>query len=240
MKNSNSGNERFYRDRLKVEVAAENAHKRLFRKHKAAFNQFFDLASKHGESHVRENHPDLAKSVDLVYASTEKLNEVRSDDQARRAALLESLIAEMKAMASADTQGGDPIVRLREDFRALSAFRAKYLDGVNVDFWLFNALSSVGLGAKAWLSGPVVKAWCEVKSVDPDMIVAALSIVSPLWKKEVGTSQDNASTVMSRVDDYPYDIDELLLNARNWWEADRGAVEILVAAREAAPAGPSI
>jgi len=240
MKISQSGNERFYRDRMKLEVAAENAHKRLFRKHKTAFNQFIDLISEREEAYVRENYPDLAKSADLVYASAKKLDEVRSDDQARLDALRESLVAEMKEMAAVGAEGADPIVKLRADFRMLSTFRVKFLDGVDVDFWLFNALSSVGYNARNWLSGPVIKAWCQVQNIDADSLVAALNIVSPLWEKRIRPPRDSVAAILSRLDDYPFDIDHLLLNVRHWREANHEVVEGMVIARGETPALPVI
>lgn len=231
MQASKSGNEKFYRDCIKAEIAVENAHKRLFRKHKDAFNRFFDLALEHGEEHVKKNFPELQKAVDIVYASSANLQKVKSDPQPRLDAVKESLVAEMKEIGSKDNSCVDPIIKLRSDFKLLSRFRSDYLDRVHINFWLFNALSTVAFHKKDSLSWSLISTWCEIQNIRPQTLEAALKIISPLWRKDSPTPEDCISAVLAKLDEYPFDIDKLLAEAKTWAESNLEVVEGVMTAR---------
>ena len=231
MHNSNSGNERFFQQVVSEEVAAQEAHSALCTANSEAFERFFTLRSEFGEPYVRENFPDDANAVDRIYASLGRLQEMRSST-ARRAALVESLVAEMKEFAASGEKSDDPVVQLRTDLVKLSAFRADRLDGVKVDLWLTNAQRRVSLLDKNGFSSPAIIAWCKVRKIKPKALDEALIMISPLWDEHPYKPMDIISTVAANLDAYPFDVDVLLENAKAWPEANLDLVGGVIAARE--------
>lgn len=234
MKVSKTANERFYREGIQTMIDAEKAHEELFSNHKGAFDRFFDLVSAHDENYVQENFPELKKSVDLVYASSANLQKLKSDPYALRTALMKSLVAEMMAICSQGRMRGDPITRLRGDLKKLSIFRKKFLDGKEVDFWFGNAHRVTPFRSRHSLSGPAVRAWCKKRNILPGTLDDALIILVPLWDKYTQKPDKNISAILSKLDEYPFEIDELLDNARSWPEANLEVVEGVIASRSLA------
>lgn len=234
MKVSKTENERFYREGIQAVIAAEKAHEELFSTHKGAFDRFFDLTSAHDENYVQENFPELKKSVDLIYESSANLQKLKSDPFALRTALMKSLAAEMTAICFQGRMRGDPITKLREDLTKLSVFRKNFLDGIEVDFWFGNAHRVTPFRSRHSISGPAVRAWCKKRNILLGTLDDALIILVPLWDKYTPKPDKNISTILSKLDEYPFDIDELLENARAWPEANLEVVEGVIAARSLA------
>ncbi|TLX16477.1 hypothetical protein [Rhizobium sp. MHM7A] len=231
MQTSTTGNERFYLEVVKAETAAQEAHSALFSTHADAYNRYFDLASDFGEPYVRENFPDITNSVELINASSAQLQELRSNSPARRNALIESLVAEMREIGAKGGVTDDPVVRLRSDLMELSSFRSERLDGVKIDFWLVNAKRQVSHLDKNGLSGPAITAWCKARGIKPKTLDEALWTIAPLWDQYPHQPIQIISTVSAALDNYPFDADNLLESARSWPEANPELVEGVITAR---------
>jgi hypothetical protein len=233
MQTSNTGNERFYLEVVKAQTAALEAHSALFSAHADAYNNYFNLVSDFGEPYVRENFPEWADSVDQIYASLARVQEM-DRSPARRDALIESLVSEMKEIAEETIEPGDPIIGLRSDLMHLSSFRSERLDGVKIDFWLVNATGQVSFLDKNSLSGSSIIAWCKARGIRPKVLDAALQVVSPLFDQHPYHPHQTISAVSAALDHYPFDADTLLESARFWPEANQELVEGVIAARHLA------
>jgi len=233
MRNFTSGNERFYLETVEAEAAARKAHSALFSTHADAYNRYYDLASDFGEPYVRENFPEWADSVDKIYASLARVQEMCSSS-ARRNGLIESLVAEMKDVAENSDVTVDPIVCLRSDLMHLSSFRSERLDGVEIDFWLVHANRQVSLLDKNGLSAPAIAAWCKARSIKPKVIDEALRTISPLWDQYPHQPTQTIDRLSVSLDSYPFDGESLLENARSWPEANSVLLEGVIAARRLA------
>lgn len=233
MQTLTTGNERFYREVVDAEKAAQEAHSTLFSTHADAYNRYFDLASDFGEPYVRENFPDITKSVDLINASGAQLQELRNIP-ARRNALIESLVAEMMEIGARAGSTDDPVVQLRLDLMELSSFRSERLDGVKTDFWLVNAKRQVSHQDKKALSAPAIIAWCKTRSIKPKTLDEALWTIAPLWDQYPHQPFQVISTVASALDNYPFDADTLLESARSWPEANPELVDGVITVKDLA------
>jgi hypothetical protein len=231
MHTSTTGNERLYVEVVKAENAAQEAHAALFSTHVDAYNRYFDLASEFGEPYVRENCPDITQSVDLIHASIGQIQQLLNSP-ARRTALIQALVAEMKEMAERPGGENDPVVRLRSDLIELDSFRSGKVDGIKTNFWLHNAMRAVSLLDKTNFSGPAITAWCKVRGLKPKTLDAALLAVAPLWDQYPHQPDQVVLKVSAALDNYPFDVETLLENARSWPEANQELVEGVIVARD--------
>jgi hypothetical protein len=231
MQTFTTGNERFYQQVVSTEVSAQEAHNALYGSHADAFDKFFRVTSEFGEPYARENFPDLANAVDQIYASLGQIHEIRNSP-ARRVALIESLVAELKELGAKGDKRDDPVVRLRSDLMQLSSFRFERLDGVKIDFWLVNAQRQVSLLDKKGFSAPAIVAWCKVRGIKPKALDDALGSIAPLWDKHPHKPLQVIAAVSAALDSYPFDAGVLLESARSWPEANSELVEGVSAARE--------
>jgi hypothetical protein len=144
----------------------------------------------------------------------------------------------MEDIAADGEKSADPVVRLRTDLIKLSTFRVERLDGVIVDFWLANAQRLVSLLDKKGLSAPAIVAWCKVLDINPKTLSDALVIIAPLWDKHSLEPLEIISRVAANLDNYPFDPDVLLENAKAWPEANVDLITGVIAAREVRNAIP--
>ncbi len=125
---STSTNERYYKEIVRIETQAQEAHQLLFAANANAYNQYYDTAAKFGEPYVRENFREIAEAVDRIEASLAGLQTLRSSS-ARRDALMKSLAAEMSYLAANGDPNIDPVIQLRSDLNALSSFALRSWTG---------------------------------------------------------------------------------------------------------------
>lgn len=226
---STSTNERYYKEIVKIETQAQEAHQLLFAANANAYNQYYDTASKFGEPYVRENFPEITEAVDRIEASIAGLQTLRSSS-ARRDALMNSLAAEMSYLAANGDPSIDPVIQLRSDLNALSSFRLEKLDGIKINFWYVHASRLVNFLEKNSFSGPAIAGWCEVKGVEPKTLYRALEMISPLWNLYPDHLKE-AFSVAEKLDEYPFDVTTLLESALSWPEAHLDLVKSIIELR---------
>lgn len=201
-----------------------------FKSIRPVWDKFYSLADIIGRDGAAQVLPDEARVIDEFEASAIDTN---AESSALLAALLVSLEGRASELAEASVGRTDIsiIARLRDDLTALEEFRSGSLDGIGGSFW---RVVSDGHGASPKeadrMINRILSAWCGVYEIKPAVVVGAVSIIGMLPDAfyEGNAPASEVQRILSRAQDYPFNLADDLLEVRTWGEKNLRVIDALL------------